>query len=283
MLTKIRTNKSTVPGDLPAKLIKLFAAYFSEPLTDIINTSICRGKYPDIYKFEISTPVPKVYPVSKLSQLRNISNFLSFDKIFEQLLAELIICDMEDKMDPSQYGNQKGLSIQHYLIKMIDRILSALDTQTRKEKFAVIATYIDWRQAFPRQCPKLGVDSFIQNGVRASLIPVLINYFQNRRMSVKWHGEQSVPRVINGGGPAGATLGILEYLSQSNNSADCVPMSDRFKFFDDLSVLEIVNLLAVGISSYNVRQQVPNDILCSNQYVQSEDICSQTYLDQINR
>ena len=79
-------------------------------------------------------------------------------------------------------------------------------------------------------------------------------------MSVKWHGCKSVPRTINGGGPAGATLGILEYLSQSSESADFVPPSDRFKFVEDLSILEIVNLLTIGISSYNIKQHIPIDI-----------------------
>jgi hypothetical protein len=64
-------------------------------------------------------------------------------------------------------------------------------------------------------------------------------------MTVKWHGCQSLPRKVNGGGPQGATLGLLEYLSQSNNSADMVSESDRLKFIDDLSILEIVNLLTV--------------------------------------
>ena len=39
-LAKLKTNKATVPGDFPAKLIKQFAAYLAEPLTDVINTSI---------------------------------------------------------------------------------------------------------------------------------------------------------------------------------------------------------------------------------------------------
>ena len=41
-LSRIATNKSTVPGDFPAKLIKYFAAYLAEPLTHIFNTSIRR-------------------------------------------------------------------------------------------------------------------------------------------------------------------------------------------------------------------------------------------------
>ena len=85
-----------------------------------------------------------------------------------------------------------------------------------------------------------------------------------------------------GGGPAGATLGLLEYLSQSNNNADCVDPEDRFKFVDDLTTLEIVNLLTVGMSCYNVKLQVPNDILEHNQYIPAENLESQKYLDTIS-
>ena len=122
----------------------------------------------------------------------------------------------------------------------------------------------------------------MKNGVRPSMIPLLVNYFQDRQMSVMWHGCQSVPRRINGGGPQGATLGILEYLSQSNNSSDCVSQEDRFKFVDDLTVLEIVNLLTIGISSFNIKNQVPSDILDNNQFIPSCNLKSQDFLDEIN-
>ena len=44
-----------------------------------------------------------------MSQLRNISGLLTFDKVAEKLIAELIISDMEEKIYPSQFGNQKGV------------------------------------------------------------------------------------------------------------------------------------------------------------------------------
>ena len=118
--------------------------------------------------------------------------------------------DMEEKWILVSMEIKEG----HYLVKMIHRILGALDNNSKGDTFAVLATLIDWNSAFSRQCPKLGIESFIQNGVRPALIPVLINYFQDREMSVKWHGVRSVPRRVHGGGPQGATLGILEYLSQ---------------------------------------------------------------------
>ena len=105
----------------------------------------------------------------------------------EKLISELIISDMSKSMDPSQYGNQKGVSIQHYLLNMVHKILTALDNRSKGEAFAVVANMIDWNNAFPRQCP--------------TLTYFLISYFQDRQMSVKWHGCRSVPRKVKGGGP----------------------------------------------------------------------------------
>ena len=36
--------------------------------------------------------------------------------------------------------------------------------------------------------------------------------------------------------------------------------SERYKFVDDLTFLEIVYLLNIGIATYNVRANVPSDI-----------------------
>ena len=57
-----------------------------------------------------------------------------------------------------------------------------------------------------------------------------------------------------------ATLGNPEYDSQTNHSADCVPKDDRFKWVDDLTLLEQINLINIGLSSYNFRQHVASDI-----------------------
>ena len=65
----------------------------------------------------------KIYPPKEIDDLRNISGLLNLDKIAEKIISKMIISDMKMKLDPSQYANQKGLSINHYLIKLIDKIL----------------------------------------------------------------------------------------------------------------------------------------------------------------
>ena len=101
ILSKMDTNKSSVNGDIPAKLLKTFATGLARPVTNLINSSIVQGKWPDIFKLEIVTPVPKEFPPKDIDQLRNISGLLNLGKVAEKLVSRLIISDMKEKLDPS--------------------------------------------------------------------------------------------------------------------------------------------------------------------------------------
>ena len=263
------------------KLIKMFGYELSFPLSNIFVKCCPAGEYPELWKIETITPVPKQYPTEELNHLRKISGTHNFSKIFEKFLAEAIISDMEDTSDKSQYGNKKGISTQHYLIKMIHRILTSLDRNSSKEAYAAIVHLIDWKQAFDRQCPKLGIKSFIANGVRMSIIPTLTNYFQNRYMKVKWHGTMSSMRKMPGGGPQGCLLGQLEYESQSDDSGSCVPNDDRFKFVDDMSLMEIINLILCGLQNYDFTTHVASDIPLDTKFLPKENCRSQSILDSV--
>jgi len=247
---------------------------------DVVNSSIRKGIWPNTCKIEMVTPVPKENPPKSIDQLRNISGLKTLNKIFEKLITKLMVSDLSKKLDPSQYANQRGISIQHYLVKLLDKILTSLDSKGNPK--AVLATLVDWKQAFPRQCPKLGILSFIENGVRPALIPILINFFRDRKMIVKWKGLRSKIRDLCGGGPQGSSIGIWEYLSLSNDNADFVSAEERFKFVDDLTIVEVIELLSIGLASYNVKKQVPSDIPTHNQVIEANNLKSQTYLKDLS-
>ena len=133
-------KKSVPPGDIPTAILKMFSNELSIPVKNVLNSSIKQGIWPTIFKTEYVTPVPKVFPPTKLKNLRSISGLMTMDKIFEKLIGQAMIEDMKKNIDPSQFGNQNGLSTQHYLIKMIDKILRDTDNA---EVTAVLATFID--------------------------------------------------------------------------------------------------------------------------------------------
>ena len=205
------------------------------------------------------------------------------NKIQEAVIAEMVIKDMEARLDPSQYGNKKNTSIQQYLVKLLHRILATVDRNSRHKINAVLLSFIDWRQAYSRQCHLLGIKSFQENGVRPALIPLLCSYFKEREMRVKWRQQLSKPRKLPGGGAMGATLRNHEFSSQTNHNADCIPAEERFKWVDDLTVLDRINLVNMRLRTYNITQHVALDIPTHGQFIDSNNLKTQKYLNEINQ
>ena len=99
-------------------------------------------------------------------------------------------------------------------------------------------------------------------------------------MQVKYNDTYSNTHSLPGGGPQGSLVGLIEYFVQSNDNADCVDPDKRFKYVDDLSVLELV-MLAGLLSEYNFRQHVASDIGIDELYVAAENLETQQNLNQI--
>lgn len=141
---------------------------------------------------------------------------------------------------------------------------------------------VDWSNAFDRQDPTLGIQKFLQMGVRKSLIPVLISYLTERKMTVRFNGELSEVHQLIGGGPQGTLLGGIEYMVQSNDNADCVEKEDRFKYIDDLSILEVLCLTGF-LMEYDCHQHVPSDIGIDQMFLPPEVTSAQSNLNKISR
>ena len=101
-------------------------------------------------------------------------------------------------------------------------------------------------------------------------------------MFVKWQGVNSKPRSLNGGGLQGVTFGIFEYLSQSNTNANCVNPELRWKWVDDLTILEILNLINIGMSCFNVKSEVPSDINVNKNFFHKSELLTDSHLKTIN-
>ena len=66
-------------------------------------------------------------------------------------------------------------------------------------------------------------------------------------------------------------VGLIEYFVQSNDNADCVDPELRFKYVDDLTVLELV-MLGMWLSDYNFKQHVASDIGIDEKFVSASNL-----------
>ena len=79
----------------------------------------------------------------------------------------------------------------------------------------------------------------------------------------------------------GGNSGILEYISQTKGNLDFLPDDEGYKFVDDTSFLEVLNLLMAGLATLNPKNQVPSDVPPNMAFLPSENFKTQNYLDKM--
>ena len=182
-IQKQKKTKTTLELDIPDKLRKEAAIFLAKPLTDVFNSSLQQGVYPRIWKLEYVTPVPKKEKALKtLSDVRKIASTSDYSKAFEHILLEWINDDISKNLSKRQYGGKKGVGTEHLIVTLVDKIKNILDNP---ESDAVILNSYDWSGAFDRVDPTKVAIKLVKVGIRSSIVKVLIDFLNERKMIVK--------------------------------------------------------------------------------------------------
>lgn len=277
-IKELKRTKSTLPVDLPDKLRVECAVDLDEPMTEIINSCLWESTFPDFWRREWVTPVPKIKEPKVIKDLRKISSTSDYSKVFEKFIMEWVIQDIGIKIGIQQFAGNKGTGTEHMIVAFIDRIKFLLDKYPHS---AVIASGIDWASAFDRVDPTLATLNLIKLGVRSSLIPILIDFITNRKMTVKFNQAESRIYTLVGGGPQGSQIGQNQYLAASFDNAQVVSEDDQFKYCDDLEILDLV-LLGNILIEYNFYEHVASDIGIDQKFLPPEQFKTQGYLESIS-
>lgn len=279
-LLGLNNTKSTLPIDIPAKLRKEVAVELAAPLTHIINSCLWEGVYPALWKREWVSPIPKVKEPEVLKDVRKVASTSDYNKVLEAFTKEFITEDIGSKLDPKQFGGKKGHGTEHMVVSLMNRVLYLLDNNNTRA--AVIKAGVDWSSAFERGDPTETATKFINLGLRPSIVKLLTSYMTSRKMSVKFNGQESSLINLCGGFPAGSVIGQDCFLVASDSAAQDVNEEDRFKYIDDLEILELV-LLSGILEDYNEIAHVPSDIPLGHKFLPGSSTNTQSNLDNIAR
>ena len=215
---RIRTAKkpdSSVPGDLPKKVVITFAAELASPITKIFNAITSQGEYPRQWVIEHQTAIPKVYPPEYEDQLRNISGTPLFSKIYESFLSDWLLPIVTPYLDPANCGGLKGTSTSHYMIRLLHFIHSTVD---KLEPHAVVMALIDLSKAFNRVDHSLVIIDLHDMNAPAWLLRILISYLTKRSMILRYKGASSTPKALPGSSPQGVFLGCFLFMIKFNGA-----------------------------------------------------------------
>ena len=140
---------SSVPGDLPTKILEEFLPELTAPVAAIYRESIATHSWPTPYKKEYHLPINKVPIPQSEDDLRNLGLTPFFIKRLEWFLIQWIWPYIGHHIDLDQLGGLPGCSVEHYLVLMLDFIHKNLDNNQRKPT-AVLAGLVDFSKAFNR-------------------------------------------------------------------------------------------------------------------------------------
>ena len=224
-ICKAKKPNSSVPGDLPKRIVKEFSCELSTPMTTIFNSILRTQEYPRQWVVEYQIPLEKVPNPSSEDELRNLAKTAFFSKVFESFISEWLLPMVEPYLDPCQYG-LKGASINHYLFKLLKFIHEYLDL---KNPYAVIMAMIDLSKAFNRVSHQMVIEDLHDMHVPPWLLLILISYLTERSMVLTYKDATSSPRSLPGSSPQGAFLGIFFFIVKYN-AASLRPQIPRITF-----------------------------------------------------
>ena len=195
-IKKAKKPTSIVPGDLPRKLVRLYAPLLANPIATIFNAITKTAQFPTTWKVEYQIAIPKLYPPENEDDLRNLAKTNFFSKVYESFIAYWLLPIITPYLDPGQCG-LKGFSITHYLIKLLHFIQSTLDM---KKPQAVLAACIDLSKAFNRIDHSLLIQDLYDMRTPGWLLKIVISYLSDRSMYITYNNSKSSQKKLPGGG-----------------------------------------------------------------------------------
>ena len=234
VITTFNNSKACGPFSIPTKILKEFAPYLTEPITEIVNKSLVKGTFPEMLKTAMVCPIYKKNDKTKCANYRPISLLSNISKIFERVMCnriETFLTDF-DIIYKLQFGFRKKYSTNHALLSIVEQIRSNLDNRTFS-----CGVFVDLEKAFDTVNHKILLAKLDHIGIRGIANNWIKSYLTKRTQSVTSNGHTSDNLNITCGVPQGSILGPILFIIYINDMHNALQKCLVHHFADDTNLL----------------------------------------------
>ena len=118
-------------------------------------------------------------------------------------------------LDPNQCEESKGVSINHYLLKLLNFVFSILD---RKQPHSVLSVLVDMEKAFKKVDHNLIIEDLYAMKCPSWLLKIIFSYLSKKTSIVKYKDSIAEPQPLNAGSPEGTVLEVLIFIVKFNGA-----------------------------------------------------------------
>ena len=229
----LKTSKSQGFDRISTFMLKEIIHPLTKPLTHIFNNSLSQGVFPDLLKIAKVNPIFKKDNPHEISNYRPISILPSLSKVLEKIVYDRLykFLDKYNILNSNQYGFRKKYSTDLALIKIYDKISSAI-----ANKEHVIGIFMDLSKAFDTLNHAILLSKLKNYGVRGHALLWFENYLKNRKQYVTFNGHNSHSQFVQCGVPQGSILGPLLFLLYVNDIFNTSSLLSFVLFADDTNI-----------------------------------------------
>ena len=192
--------------DISTKVLKSVHIPLSFILTDIFNSCIESGTYPNKLKIARVIPIYKSGNKNEISNFRPISTLPNLNKVFEKVIYKRLIDFVlsNSLLSEYQFGFRKNSNTSLPIFYLLSNIVEAI----KNKKYAV-CIFLDIKKAFDSVNHQILLRKLSIMGFRGNVLSLIKDYLVNRIQYVEVDGYTSSNGKVLHGVPQGSVLGPL--------------------------------------------------------------------------
>ena len=206
---KLGNRKAPGPDGIPPEAIKAAVNAEGEYITEVMNSILAKGEYPEEWKVADLLLLRKRAPTENTPPTyRPICLLNAFSKLLEHLLVRRLKHELEERspLADNQYGFRAGRSTVDAVRRVVELAEEANNGTWRTRKFCMLVT-LDVKNAFNNVAWEFLVQELASRGISAGLLGMIRSYLKDRWLVLTDQDGRRTRKKITSGVPQGSVLG----------------------------------------------------------------------------